>query len=492
MKLGLRSQILLSLGLLLGLAFVPLYFAISTYTNVAIQRTSGEGAHALAKATAHSLAHGGDWIYLEDDHAANRPRELRALLVRDAAGNTLHAWGESSDQTKLKGALKNHSDPGSFTTALDDGSVVASARGPRTASALVYPRVIDAGPLNRLLALYMGLIALALLVGVYFTVTVWIIRPLGQVSAAAQRVASASHRLELPVARSRELTAMTESLQAMTDKLARDETALRRKVEELEQARAQLEAAQTHLVRSERLASVGQLAAGLAHEIGNPIAAMQGMQDLILDGALDAEQQLDFTRRMRSETERISRIIRDLLDFARPGSSSGPTEPANVEAAINETVTLVSPQPSLRDVQLAVDVFAELPPVALDHGQLTQVLLNLVLNAAAACDDGGVIRITARPADDGVELVVEDTGKGVPAELADKIFEPFVSSKEVGEGSGLGLSVCRGLIEASGGSIALDRDYDAGARFILQLPPSSSSSSSTPQTSTNQVATTRA
>jgi signal transduction histidine kinase len=102
--------------------------------------------------------------------------------------------------------------------------------------------------------------------------------------------------------------------------------------------------------------------------------------------------------------------------------------------------------------------------------QLVQVLLNLVLNAADACEQGGRIFVCARPSKTGVELVVQDTGSGVAPELKDRLFEPFVSSKEEGKGTGLGLAVCRGLVEAAGGTIALDTAYQPGARFVVELP----------------------
>jgi two-component system, NtrC family, sensor kinase len=328
----------------------------------------------------------------------------------------------------------------------------------------------DSAPLRRLLGLYMALIGGALLAAVYFTVTAWIIRPLDQLSHAAKLVGSATHRLQLPTTRSAEFTLLAENLRSMTDKLADEKTALVQKVEELQQARSQLEQAQAHLVRSERLASVGQLAAGLAHEVGNPIAALQGMQDLMLSGDLDPEEQLDFTRRMRKETERISRIIRDLLDFARPASSGvGSAEPGQVETAIHETVALVTHQPALRDVELALDVYPDLPKVTLSNNHLTQVLLNLILNAAAACKGGGHVQIVARKLDKNVEISVTDDGPGVPSDMRERIFEPFVSTKDVGEGSGLGLSVCRGLVEAAGGKVWLDPSTERGARFVVSL-----------------------
>jgi signal transduction histidine kinase len=268
----------------------------------------------------------------------------------------------------------------------------------------------------------------------------------------------------------------------MTEKLMAEEQALRNKIDEVERATKRLQEAQDRLIRSERLASVGRLAAGLAHEIGNPISALIGMQDLLLDADLAPEEQRDFLQRMRKETERISSILRDLLQFARPARNTSERElgSGSVETAVYDTAALLGPQKSMHDVELALDVFPELPEVALSREQLVQVILNLVLNAADACGPGGKISVSARPSGSGVRLTIEDNGPGVPQEVRDKIFEPFVTTKEVGKGTGLGLAVCRGLVEAAGGSIALDESHAPGARFVIDLPRADAAKSSRP------------
>ncbi len=482
-KFGLRLQILVLLGGLMALAFLPLYFAISTYTTVALGRAHQDNSRALGRTLA---------AYVAEAQGFRDPARLNDLLEAQV-GERIAAVGVYDAQGQLR--AKAGSKAGSLTSSIVPGReaidqlnlpeplLAVTVPGPEAAvTVLVKVREHDADALNRLLALYMSLIALALLVAAYFTLTYWIVRPLDQISGAAKRIASPtrhlemprSRSLEVPMAKSRELQALADSLNRMTATLLEEEQALRHKVKEVEEATAQLTQAQAQLVRSERLASVGQLAAGLAHEVGNPIAAMQGMQDLLLEGDLEPELQQDFIRRMRKETERISRILQDLLQFARPTKSEHERQPGVVEAAINETVTLVSPQPALRDVDLQLDVYPDLPLVTLPHEQLIQVLLNLILNAAAARSDGNIL-VRARELETAgqklVELTVEDNGPGVDPKLVDTLFEPFVSTKDVGEGTGLGLSVCKGLIEASGGSIQLDLSHQPGARFVVTLIP---------------------
>jgi two-component system NtrC family sensor kinase len=193
-----------------------------------------------------------------------------------------------------------------------------------------------------------------------------------------------------------------------------------------------------------------------------------------LQGGLSPEEQRDFVQRMQKETERVNRILSDLLQFARPtaADSARAQEPGDVEVAIHETATLVGPQRSMQQVDLHLDVHPDLPRVSLSREHLVQVMLNLVLNAADAVGDGGKISLRATASDGSVRIEVEDDGPGVSEEVRERLFEPFVTTKEVGKGTGLGLAVCRGLIEAAGGTITLSDDYTDGARFVITLPVS--------------------
>jgi signal transduction histidine kinase len=220
---------------------------------------------------------------------------------------------------------------------------------------------------------------------------------------------------------------------------------------------------------------VGRLAAGLAHEIGNPLAAILGFQELLLQGGLDEAEQRDFITRMKRETERIHRILRDLLDFARPaaGGAAGAPEPAgSVGDALGDVLALMQPQRVFRDVEVSTAIAPDLPRVILSHPRLVQLLLNLLLNAADASPRAGgrVVVRAARRGEDRVGIEVEDNGGGIAPEVRDSLFEPFVSTKGVGEGTGLGLAVCRGLVEAVGGTISAEGGAGGGARFVVDLP----------------------
>lgn len=479
MRSGLRLQILLLLGGLLLSAFVPLYFAIATYTQVALRQVRHEHARQLGRAIAG---------HVSEARQRRTDTELLSLLNAEIATEGVEAIGvydregqaeARAGRPDLVARLGSRIDP-TAEALLELGT----ARGNALAVVIPSPggavgvvlRVDDqasrVSPLLRLVALYTAVVALAALVLSYFALTRIIVRPLDALSAAAQRVASGARSLRVPAAGARELDELGESLRRMTQRLIAEEDALRQKITEVERATEDLKQTQDRLVRSERLASVGRLAAGLAHEVGNPIAALIGLEDLLLSGDLDDAEARDFLQRMRKETERIHRIIEDLLQFARPaaGRPKEDSEPGDIAEIVRDIEALVAPQKSFRDVVLDVDISGSLPRVALGGEQLMQVLLNLVLNAADACGAGGRVRVRAHPSGANVELSVEDDGPGVSEEVAARLFEPFVTTKASTRGTGLGLAVCRGLVESVNGRIWLDREHKPGARFVVELP----------------------
>jgi signal transduction histidine kinase len=321
------------------------------------------------------------------------------------------------------------------------------------------------------IALYMSVFALALLVFAYIVLTRTIVRPIEELARAADRVATGSSNLEIPSSGAREVAELGASVRAMAARLLKEERTLRSKIEELTTATRRLGETREQLAGSEHMASVGKLAAGVAHEIGNPIAAIMGLHDLLEDGELADDTRADFLRRMRKETERIHVVVRDLLDYARPEENppaSTRTLSATVGEVVEDAVALVKPQKDFRAIAMTLEVDRDLQ-VALSPQRLTQVLLNLLLNAGAAGARSIVLRAKAE-ASSVVRIDVEDDGPGVPKELALRIFDPFVTTKDVGSGTGLGLAVCRGIVEGAGGRIFVDQAHASGARFVVELP----------------------
>jgi signal transduction histidine kinase len=483
---GLRLQIVLSLAGLMLLAFVPLFFAVASLTRATIAGARAQAARAMGRAIAAHVAdarEAGDAAPVQRAIAEHvGTRGVEAICVFEPNGARVACDGDPSDLDAMSAAPSG---------AEGSVEVVRGATGrslqvlSRAADAIVVTRVnvdVDADrgpPLVRLVALYMIVFALALLVFAYFALTRLIVRPIEHLVDAADRVANGARTM--PVARSgaRELVELGASVQAMAEKLIAEEATLILKVDELTDTTRRLTDTRAQLVRSERMASVGRLAAGLAHEIGNPIAALMGMEDLLMDGSLEPEAQRDFLQRMRRETQRIHVVVRDLLDFARPEGRSeadaAPPVPANVRAVVDDVAALVGPQKLFRAVKIDTRAITPSLEVVLPAPKLTQVLLNLVLNAGAAIvaasrAEGRIaIRASAASATHA-RIEVEDDGPGISPAVRDRLFEPFVTTKEVGEGTGLGLAVCRGLVESAGGEIGVDTSRESGALFYVVLP----------------------
>jgi signal transduction histidine kinase len=485
LQVGLRLQILLALAGLMALAFAPLFFAVASLTRATVVDAREQSVHALGHAIALHLADAQKSA--EAGALANAVREhigrdgVEAICVLEPDGSLAACAGSATFSASIRSPLNRDIETVHFVHGPTGRAV--QVRSPLARGAVITQLRLDveaerATSLVRLVALYMVIFAFALLVFAYFALTRLIVRPIEQLAEAADRVARGARALRVPKSGARELVELGSIVQSMTTKLIEEENALLGKVQELTDTTAQLTQTQAQLVRSERMASVGHLAAGVAHEIGNPIAALIGMQDLLLDGDLSEDARNDFLRRMRKETERIHEVVRDLLDFARPeetqGAGGSPHPPANVRTVIDEVVSLVKPQKTFRDVRFETDA-SDILLTALPAPRLTQVLLNIVLNAGAAVAStkGNDRRVTmrARAVDAGrVRIEVEDDGPGISPVVRDRLFEPFVTTKQVGEGSGLGLAVCRGLVESAGGEIGVDTSYQAGARFYVVLP----------------------
>ena len=485
MRLGIRLQLLLALGSLLVLAFLPLFFAVASLTRSSLSQAQRASAAALGRAvaghvTARAAAGAEDLSPLLEAQVG--PEGVAAVGLYDRAGALLVARSDEGAAGVLPREVSPHAERLSPVETSRGAALLLvvpadGAPGVRAGAVAVVVRTNPAATpspaLVRIFALYTGIVALGLLVFAYMSMTRLVVSPIDNLSRSARRVAEGARRLEAPRRGARELVELGSSLERMTEKLVSEEAALRAKVAEVERYAEDLARAQERLVRSERLASVGRLAAGLAHEIGNPIAAILGFEELLLAGGLDPAEERDFVQRMKRETERIHRILRDLLDFARPAAQSSGGEPeaaGDVREAVGDVLSLVKPQKAFRDVELAADVAPDVPRVTLSHQRLVQVLLNLLLNAADAAPRGHVTLRAARAGDGKVRIEVEDDGPGISPAVRDRLFEPFVTTKPVGQGTGLGLAVCRGLVDAAGGTVGVEPSGRGGARFVIDLP----------------------
>lgn len=223
------------------------------------------------------------------------------------------------------------------------------------------------------------------------------------------------------------------------------------------------------LVRTEKLATAGVLAAGVAHEVNNPLASISSLAQTLLKRAETADDR-ETLETILGEIQRISAILRDLTDFARaPAPRRAPTDLARI---VDACLRLVAVDRRFKRLRVETEIESDLPMLMLDPDQMQQVFLNLLLNAGDATPEGGIVRVRAAINGDlgSVDVEVSDTGQGIPDEIQRRVFDPFFTTKPPGRGTGLGLSVCYGIVSAHGGVIDIDSLPGAGTTVRVRLP----------------------
>lgn len=327
---------------------------------------------------------------------------------------------------------------------------------------------------NRVMATFAGLAglcALFLLVLLSF-VARQITQPLAIMVEAADKIAGGdlNHRLE--IGGKDEIGQLAHAFNGMTADLhdAREDLTqwgrtLERRVEERTQ---QLRETQDHLIRSEKLASLGKMAAGVAHEINNPLTAILINAHLLLERCENPPSSREALTLIAEETTRCAQIVSGLLNFARQTPAREVL--TDINDIIDRTVQLLERQAAVRNIQIEKDLDRSLPLVELDRNKIQQVFSNLAINACEAMLHGGTLQITSRLGRDGTrfEIVFSDTGVGIPKENIPKLFDPFFTTKNFG--TGLGLAVSYGIIRQRGGAIDVRSEVGRGATFTVRIP----------------------
>ncbi|WP_372682916.1 cache domain-containing protein [Desulfosarcina sp.] len=243
----------------------------------------------------------------------------------------------------------------------------------------------------------------------------------------------------------------------------------------IEREKRQKEESEICLIQSEKQASVGKLAAGVAHEINNPLTAVLTFAHLILRRKdLPDEVRTDLET-ITTQTERVRKIVKSLLDFSR--QSQLHPEPVDLNRQIAKSIKLLGNQALIKGVDLNFNAESGLPTFTLDRNLCQSVWINMIINALDATEPGGKIEVSTRQAEadgkQGAEIIIRDTGSGIQPEIMDKLFDPFFTTKEVGKGTGLGLSVSAGIIERHGGTVKVASTLGEGTSFTIWLPATS-------------------
>lgn len=225
---------------------------------------------------------------------------------------------------------------------------------------------------------------------------------------------------------------------------------------------------QAIICQTEKLAAIGLLSAGLAHEINNPIGNILGYAKMILKDPSINEKQRERLKIIIEQAEKAGSIIQGLLNYSRQQKPK--MERISINGVIENVIRLVSPQTEKNNIRISADL-KDVPAVKADFRQIEQVIFNVILNAIQAVGSDGNVLIHTSKTDDGfIEVRIEDTGPGIPKDHIHKIFDPFFTTKPVNEGTGLGLSVCMGIIREHNGFIEVESEYGKGTTFIIKLP----------------------
>ncbi|MFP3871171.1 MAG: sensor histidine kinase, partial [Syntrophobacteria bacterium] len=359
---------------------------------------------------------------------------------------------------------------------------------------------------QKIIFFFIGLDALVLVVFGAYIFSKLVVKPVQELVKTTESFREGDRLPDLSAGEQNELSKLSEALNRMLERLASNKEELRQHIVSLEQANLELKRAQREVIMTEKLASVGRLAAGVAHEIGNPIGIVLGYLDLLQRADVEESERRELVSRMGKEIGRIHQIIRELLDFTRSGSTERTT--VSLHELIRETLSILDHQFRKQKIEVIQSLAAQPDRVFANADQLKQVFLNLLVNAVDAISSkggGGELRLSTRttapatakegegeplrrrtdpPSTDyrhlrhsggdlggsWIEIQIADSGEGIAEENLDQVFDPFFTTKEPGKGTGLGLSVSAQIVEAMGGWLEISSNHGEGTTVTLLLP----------------------
>lgn len=407
-------------------------------------------------------------------------RSFERLTLLDGNGKVIYTTGrEGSDQLRPFWSSGSRSDEG---VILPDGDSLARTSPiirdgrPIGRAGLVLSLQDEQRRLERSKQLFLSYFVLdfILLLGLGSAILARIVvRPVNRLLAATERITGGVYGRQVVVSGPLELARLAESFNEMSSTLQQKQDEVTAHVQTLEEVNRNLKQAREEAIRSEKMASVGLLAAGTAHEIGTPLASVMGYVEILSAELQQNPVQADYLHRIQDGCARIDRIVRGLLDYARPKAPR--FEQVAVGPLVISTVELLQHQGLFKNCRVEVRCSGQLPLVCLDPHQLQQVLINLLINSQDAMPDTGDLLVEVLSADirhpgDCITIRVQDTGAGIAPEHLGRIFDPFFTTKDPGRGTGLGLAISARIIESFGGLITVQSTPGKGSCFTLQLP----------------------
>jgi two-component system NtrC family sensor kinase len=493
-RVSLTVSILAFLSCLLLMAW--LLFSLLAFRTAANDLFSQKGDHAhMLLATFISQLPETIPTYPEGMVVSSSPAAIYAqklaedasfmrLTLLDVNGKVIYTVGKEGGDIYQPFAVVTEVARGNIL--LPDGSGIVSM-APVTRSGIVVARAglvlsleAEKARLKRSRQLFMAYFAIdfILLLGLgAFILSRIVVTPVSRLVAATARITGGHYGQRVRVSGSSELAQLAEAFNEMSETLLLKDQQVSAQVTALEQANAKLRQAREEALRSEKMASIGMLAAGMAHEIGTPLASIMGYAELLGGEQPDQVATQDYTRRISEDCARIDRIVRGLLDYSHLRTHA--VEATDICKLVKETVELLAQQGVFKLIKVSTWFEHALPMVLADPYQLQQVLVNLMLNSRDAMPEGGKLTIRA-VRDAGVVLSdhppgcvaieVADNGSGIPEGDLRLVFDPFFTTKPPGKGTGLGLAISARIIDGFGGRINVKSTPGRGSCFTLWLP----------------------
>jgi len=304
-----------------------------------------------------------------------------------------------------------------------------------------------------------------------------VVKPINQLLSATEKITGGHYGHQVRISGSSEMSQLAESFNAMSEKLQLKDRQVTSQLSALEKANIELNQAREETLRSEKMASVGLLAAGMAHEIGTPLASIMGYAEMLTGEQSENQLYSEYAQRITQDCARIDRIVRGLLDYSRPRPAN--IEPVDIRQLVLNTIELLTQQGAFKNIEVTPLFNGPLKDAKVDPHQLQQVLINLMLNSRDAMPEGGKLNLCASM-DESVclsdfsngcmRIDVLDNGSGIPVENISKLFDPFFTTKPPGKGTGLGLAIVSRIIDEIGGRIKVQSKQGTGTCFTIWLP----------------------
>ena len=423
-----------------------------------------------------------------------REAEFSGIRVKDNEGLTLFSrgdWGDLKDNEKgtiLDGAEAVRIDFSGKTWGLfwqaPEKMLLTSpiwVKGDFAGSVVIFS---DLRPLYRkmrdseaVILAYIAMNALILVLFGIYLLSKTVVKPIDRLVALTEKFDGDIPVMQNEESPNNEIGRLSQSLSRMLRQLDANERKLKENIASLEKANREIQKAQDETVESEKMASVGRLATGVAHEIGNPLGIILGYMELLQRGDITGSERKDFLNRIESEITRIHRIIRDLLDFSRPSADT--KHDTDAHEILEEVLSVIGPQPLFETVEIKRSLEAEAATVSMGQDSLKQVFLNIIINAADAMDEArccaddapkSVLTLESRNQNGFLIMRFSDTGCGLASDDIKRSFDPFFTTKAPGKGTGLGLAICYRIMEQAGGRIRMESEPGKGTTVILEMP----------------------